>query len=83
MQKTYNVEGMTCAACSSAVERVVKKQPGVLEASVNLTTKKLTISIDESKFDSELIKEKIEKAGYEAKEVQKEKEVVMPIEGMT
>lgn len=83
MQKTYNVEGMTCAACSSAVERVVKKQPGVLEVSVNLTTKKLTISIDESKFDSELIKEKIEKAGYEAKEVQKEKEVVMPIEGMT
>ena len=83
MQKTYNVEGMTCAACSSAVERVVKKQPGVLEASVNLTTKKLTISIDESKFDSELIKEKIEKAGYEAKEVQKEKDVVMPIEGMT
>jgi Cu+-exporting ATPase len=65
------------------VERVVKKQPGVLEASVNLTTQKLTISIDESKFDSELIKEKIEKAGYEAKEVHKEKEVVMPIEGMT
>lgn len=83
MQKTFNVEGMTCAACSSAVERIVKKQPGVLEASVNLTTKKLTISIDESKFDSELIKEKIEKAGYEAKEVQKEKEVVMPIAGMT
>jgi Cu+-exporting ATPase len=83
MQKTFNVEGMTCAACSSAVERVVKKQAGVIDATVNLTTKKLTITIDESQFDAELIKEKIEKAGYEAKEVQKEKEVVMPIAGMT
>jgi Cu+-exporting ATPase len=32
------VEGMTCASCSSAVERAIKRLDGVTEASVNLAT---------------------------------------------
>jgi len=35
--KTLAIEGMTCAACSTAVERAVRKLPGVREANVNLT----------------------------------------------
>ena len=36
--EVYNIEGMSCAACSSAVERVTRKIEGVENSSVNLTT---------------------------------------------
>ena len=36
--KTYKIEGMTCASCSSAVERAFKKVPGAEKVSVNLAT---------------------------------------------
>lgn len=65
MQKeVYNIEGMTCAACSSAVERVTRKLPGVAESNVNLTTGKMTIAYDESQVNSEMIQAKVKKAGY-------------------
>lgn len=83
MNKTFIVEGMTCAACSSAVERVLNKKDSVSKASVNLTTKKLIIDYDESSFTVEDIIETVSKAGYEAKEHIESKEIVMPIEGMT
>lgn len=34
--KTFNIEGMTCAACARAVERVTRKLEGVSNANVNL-----------------------------------------------
>ena len=37
---------MSCAACSSAVERVTGKLDGVKSSSVNLTTKQLSIEYD-------------------------------------
>ncbi len=37
---------MSCAACSSRVERLLKKQPAVLEANVNLATEKANVSYD-------------------------------------
>ncbi len=37
---------MSCAACSSRVERLLKKQPAVLEANVNLATEKASVSYD-------------------------------------
>lgn len=83
MNKTFIVEGMTCAACSSAVERVLNKKDAVDDASVNLTTKKLIISFDEENFSDEDIILTIEKAGFEAKEFIESKTIVMPIEGMT
>src|SRR5215471_11969429 len=35
-QLTFPVTGMTCASCVNRVEKALKKQPGVLDASVNL-----------------------------------------------
>ena len=32
------IEGMTCASCSTRVERALQKVPGVTQASVNLAT---------------------------------------------
>ena len=57
---------MTCAACSSAVERVTRKMDGVVESNVNLTTALLTITYDEEKVTPELIIKKIDRAGFGA-----------------
>lgn len=60
------ITGMTCAACSSAVERVTRKMDGVAESNVNLTTALLTITYDETKVTPELIIKKIDRAGFGA-----------------
>lgn len=62
----YDITGMTCAACSSAVERVTRKMDGVEESNVNLTTALLTITYDESKLTSDDIIRKIDRAGFGA-----------------
>ncbi|MEG1870699.1 MAG: heavy metal translocating P-type ATPase, partial [Peptostreptococcaceae bacterium] len=61
---SYKVEGMTCSACSKRVEKVTKKIDGVIDSVVNLTTEKLTITIDEDKVTYGGIKNVVEKAGY-------------------
>ncbi|MEG7530327.1 MAG: heavy metal translocating P-type ATPase, partial [Hungatella sp.] len=62
----YHIEGMSCAACSSAVERVTRKLPGVESSDVNLTTNKMTITYDETQVTEDMIEEKVKKAGFEA-----------------
>ena len=62
----YMIKGMTCAACSSAVERVTRKIDGVAESNVNLTTGLMTITYDENKLTSELIIKKVDRAGFSA-----------------
>lgn len=71
----YRITGMTCAACSSAVERVTRKMDGVEESNVNLTTTLLTITYDETKIMPEDIIRKIDRAGFGATLVEKEKKV--------
>ncbi|MFA9463498.1 MAG: heavy metal translocating P-type ATPase [Velocimicrobium sp.] len=63
-EEVYIIEGMTCAACSSAVERVTRKLDGVERSDVNLTTNRMTISYDETKVEPQQIKQKVEKAGF-------------------
>ena len=71
----YIITGMTCDACSSAVERVTKKLEGVVENSVNLTTGILTITYDEKKISKEDVIAKVERAGFGAElYVEKSKE---------
>ena len=64
--KVFTIQGMTCAACVSTVERAVKKVPGVTEASVNLATEKLNISYDPARVSAAGIKTAVSKAGYKA-----------------
>lgn len=79
----YDVKGMTCASCSSAVERVTGKIKGVDSSSVNLSTEKLTITYDENLVTQNNIMESVKKAGYEAAPKTSDKEITIPIEGMT
>lgn len=72
MKEVYNIEGMSCAACSSAVERVTRKLDGVETSDVNLTTNKMTIIYDDNKVNPNLIMEKVIKAGFKIEQDKKE-----------
>ncbi len=65
-QEVYKISGMSCAACSSAVERVTRRMEGVARSDVNLTTAKMQIEYDETLVTPELIIAKIGKAGFGA-----------------
>ncbi|WP_042273798.1 heavy metal translocating P-type ATPase [[Clostridium] dakarense] len=69
------IEGMTCASCAKAVERVVKKIDGIENINVNIATDKASISYNPSKVKLSQIKGAIEKAGYKPLEESKEKTV--------
>lgn len=75
----YHIDGMSCAACSSAVERVTRKLNGVESSNVNLTTNRMVITYDETLVTQEMICEKVSRAGFQAsliveEEQNKEKE---------
>ena len=75
-EEIYDIVGMHCAACSSSIERVTRKLPGVEESNVNLPLNRLTIRYDESKTSSEDIIAKIKKAGFSASLKNEEKKEV-------
>ncbi|HUX41639.1 MAG TPA: heavy metal translocating P-type ATPase [Rectinemataceae bacterium] len=77
------INGMTCTACAAASERAVRKLPGIAEASVNFATERLSVSFDEGNVTIETIKEAVAKAGYEAVDDRDEKEITIPVGGMT
>ncbi|KVW94633.1 metal ABC transporter ATPase, partial [Thiobacillus denitrificans] len=52
---------MTCASCSARVEKVLRKLPGVTDATVNLATETATIS---GETDAASVQRAIEKAGF-------------------
>lgn len=70
-RQTFNIEGMTCAACAKRVEKVIQRLEGVYEVSVNLATEKAAISYDPDKLRESDIKGAVEKAGYKATDVPK------------
>lgn len=59
---TYEVEGMHCAACSAAVERVLKKQDSILHVEVNLLMNKAMIQAYEEHYEKWA--QVVEKAGF-------------------
>ena len=61
--KQYDVKGMSCAACSTRVEKAVSKLDGVTSCSVSLLTN--SMSVDGTATSEEII-EAVEKAGYSA-----------------
>ena len=67
-----DIEGMTCASCSAAIERTVRKQKGVESISVNLATNKASLVYDPSVIKLSQIKQAVEKAGYKASEAKVE-----------
>lgn len=75
---TYLIEGMTCASCALTVENAVKNLPDVDQASVNLTTEKLTIN-SEAPITSETIERVVSEAGYKARPYHPENSQSTPV----
>lgn len=65
-KQKFDVGGMSCAACSSGIEKAVKRLDGVKEADVSLLEKTMTVSYDESVLSVEKIIATVEKLGYTA-----------------
>ena len=63
-QEEYIISGMSCAACSSSVQRVVSRLDGVESCDVNLITGKMTVSYDEQKTGQADFTRVVEKAGF-------------------
>ena len=59
------VKGMTCAACVARVERAIKRLPGVVSATVNLTAEKAFVEYLPDTVSLARIRQAIREAGYE------------------
>ncbi len=68
-QIEFEIEGMTCAACSSRLERVLNRFPGV-EANVNLATARATLQLTGRSAGPEPLIAAIEAAGFGARAVE-------------
>ncbi|MCA9668485.1 MAG: heavy metal translocating P-type ATPase, partial [Myxococcales bacterium] len=62
-----HVGGMSCAACSGRVERVLRRTPGVLAAQVNLTSAMATVAVAaDGEVDADAIAAVIARTGFQA-----------------
>ena len=66
LDEKYKITGMSCAACSSRIDKVVRNLKGVKEVNVNLLTNSMVVSYDEKIVKSSTIIKTVEKAGYGA-----------------
>lgn len=64
-KKVYPVMGMHCAACANNVEKKVKKQEGVEDASVNLAAAVLTVDFNSDVVSPEQLKDAVMKIGFD------------------
>ena len=69
----YAISGMSCAACSSAVQRVVSRLDGVKSCEVNLITEKMTVVYDPETVSFADFTRVIEKAGFGIHEIEEER----------
>lgn len=64
----FQIEGMTCQACASRIEKVLNKKDFVESAGVNFASEEAQVTFDDSKTSVADIAKIIEKTGYGAKE---------------
>ena len=64
--ETFDVGGMTCAACQAHVEKAVCNLPGVEDVAVNLLSGSMTVDFDEQELSDADICAAVDRAGYSA-----------------
>ena len=62
----YHIDGMTCQACASRIEKVLNKKPFITAASVNFASEEAQITYDDSQTDPTALAALINKTGYSA-----------------
>jgi len=70
----FAITGMTCAACSTRIEKGLNKLEGVTKASVNLALETASVEYSPSQIAPQDITQRVEKLGYGAKLKSEEKE---------
>lgn len=66
IRKTFDVTGMSCAACSARVQSAVEKLKGVKHCSVNLLKNSMDVTYNETEINESDIVSAVKKAGYNA-----------------
>lgn len=69
MKKTeYDVLGMHCVSCSTAISKILSKTKGVKDVDVILSESKIHITYDETEVNDQKIVEQVGRLGYKAVE---------------
>ncbi len=63
-QRTFPLEGMTCAACAARVEKVLLRTLGVVDVDVNLALERVTVIALAGAVPASALAQRIEQAGY-------------------
>ncbi|EKB59451.1 heavy metal translocating P-type ATPase [Bergeyella zoohelcum] len=79
--QTFPVLGMSCAACASGAENIVKQTQGIVSASVNFATGNLTVEYFPSATSIAEIKKAVQKGGYDLL-IQNEEEQQQTLEAL-
>jgi Cu+-exporting ATPase len=66
--KTYHLklQGMSCAGCASAIEKVIQEVEGVTQGNVNFAISQATVTYDPTKTNLSIIQQAVKDAGYNA-----------------
>ena len=78
---TFDVKGMTCAACSAHVEKSVKKLEGVNSVSVSLLSNSMEVDFDPSLLTTQQICRAVASGGYSASPRGEKAEAARPGQG--
>lgn len=72
-KQTFEISGMSCAACSTSIEKNVRAMPGVKRADVNLLANRMTVEYEPDQVTESTIIRKVEAMGYGAAALHPEK----------
>ena len=80
MKDNFLIQGMSCAACSARLEKVLSRQDGVSRANVNLSSNRARVIYDENVISRDDILAVISRAGFtgyyqESRDIAKEREL--------
>jgi len=63
---TLKLQGMSCAACASAIEKAIRTLPGIEEVTVSFAADQATVVFDARTLDMSAIQAAVDRAGYGA-----------------
>lgn len=65
-KQEYDVIGMHCVSCSTAISKLVKRNKGVFDVDIKLADQKLIVSYDEQTVKDQDIIDAVARLGYRA-----------------
>ena len=63
----FPVEGMTCGACATRLEKALSRAPGIQEASVNFALERADVAFDPHQIDADEVGQVVARAGFQAR----------------